>query len=117
VRLVPVSGSGIDEMTEADPFYEKSIIRLKHFPYFANTSDVDTIGVKAGLVTAARVPDKIVHTLIREVFNRVDEVKKRQPAAVVMTRAAMAEGMVAPVHPGAETFYRQSGIAHSLLRP
>ena len=43
VTLVPITGAGIDELTAANPFYEKSVISIKSYPYFKNEIKINDI--------------------------------------------------------------------------
>jgi TRAP transporter TAXI family solute receptor len=117
VALVPILGAGIDKLTAANPFYEKSVVSIKFYPYYKNETDVVTISVKAGLMTSAEVPDRIVYTIAEEVFENVDVYKNRHPTARVLTWHEMTEGLASPVHPGAAKFYQQSGIEYSVGKP
>ena len=63
MALVPITDAGIDELTAANPFYEKSVVSINSYPNFKNETDVETVSVKAGLVTSAGVSDRIVYTI------------------------------------------------------
>ncbi|MGB3211078.1 MAG: TAXI family TRAP transporter solute-binding subunit [Desulforhopalus sp.] len=117
IVLVPVTGMGIDKLTTASPFYEKSSIFLLSYPGFQNKNDVETISVTAGLVTSAEVPDRIVYSIARALLENTDEYTHRQPSASVLTQSEMTESMAVPIHPGAETYYKHSGISYSIIEP
>lgn len=117
LHLVPISGPDIDKMIATSPFVEKAIISIAPYSYFANTSNVETVGFKAGLITATRVPDKIVYTIAEAVVENFEYFKNRYPASATMTRNEMTRGMIAPVHQGAEQFYKELGFGYSLVLP
>ena len=75
-------------------------------------SDVDTatFGVGATLVTSADVSDKAVYALVSAVFENFDDFKKLHPAFANLTPEEMiADGLSAPLHPGAAKYYTEKG--------
>jgi hypothetical protein len=71
---------------------------------------VQTFGVKATFVTSAKVPDKVVYAITKEVFDNFESFKKLHPAYEVLTKENMLEGMSAPIHPGAMKYYKEAGM-------
>ena len=105
-----ISGKGI-----TGPYFPTTGSIAKH-PYFTNSSDAETIGFKAALITTARVPNAIVQTVTGEVFENLNNFKSRDPASVTMTREDMTLGMVAPAHPGpSDSFKNQHSVTASLI--
>ena len=76
----------------------------------ANDSDVETFGVKATFVTSAKVPDKVVYAIVKEVFENFEDFKKLHPAYSGLTKKNMLEGLSAPLHPGAVKYYKEAGL-------
>ena len=108
VHFVPITD--IDDLLAKNPFYTKAIIPIDLYPGTTNKEDVETFGVKATFVTSARVPDKVVYAITKEVFENFDEFKKLHPAYQVLTKKNMLEGMSAPIHPGALKYYKEAGL-------
>ena len=81
-----------------------------HYPAAANDSDVATFGVKATFVTSAKVPDKVVYAIVKEVFENFEAFKKLHPAYSGLTKKNMLEGLSAPLHPGAVKYYKEAGL-------
>ena len=117
VVLVPLTGIGIDELLAANPFYEKSVVAASSYPLLDNQIDVVTVSVKAALITSADLSDTLVYAVTKTVFGSLDDFAKQYPAAKVLTRRVMIEGLVAPLHPGADTFYRQEDLDYQVLQP
>ena len=112
VHFVPITG--VDKLLKKYPYYAKAFIPIKLYPGATNKSDVDTFGVKATFVTSAKVPDKVVYAITKEVFDNFESFKKLHPAYQVLTKKNMLEGMSAPVHPGAMKYYKEAGLAKYL---
>lgn len=110
VRLVPVTGSGIDKLIAEKPYYAKTTVPVGFYPEAQNDSDVETLGVQATLVTSARVPDAVVYAIAKEVFDNLEQFKKLYPAFAMLTKANMLQGQSAPIHPGAMKYYKEAGL-------
>ena len=100
----------MDKLLASSPYYAKSVIPVKLYPGAENDADVETFGVKATLVTSAKVPDEVVYAITKEVFDNYDEFKKLHPAYSTLTREAMLDGLSAPIHPGAMKYYKEVGL-------
>ncbi len=105
-----VSITNVDKLLQKYPYYAKALIPIKLYPGATNTKDVHTFGVKATFVTSAKVPDRVVYAVTKEVFDNFESFKKLHPAYQVLTKQNMLEGMSAPIHPGAMKYYKESGL-------
>jgi TRAP-type uncharacterized transport system substrate-binding protein len=110
VRIVPITGAGIDKLVADNPYYAKAKVPVSFYPGAQNDADVDTFGVKATFVTSAKVPENVVYAITKEVFDNFEDFKKLHPAYVVLTKANMLEGQSAQIHAGAEKYYKYSHI-------
>lgn len=108
VRFVPITG--IDELLSQYPYYAKSFVPVNEYPGAENDSNVDTFGVKATLVTSAKVPDDVVYAVTKEVFENFEDFKGLHPAYKVLTKENMLEGLSAEIHPGAMKYYKEAGL-------
>jgi TRAP transporter TAXI family solute receptor len=110
VRFVPVTGSGIDKLIAGHPYYTKATIPVGFYPELQNDSDIDTFGVKATLVTSAKVKEQVVYAITKEVFDNFEQFKKLHPAYAVLTKTNMLENQPAQIHPGAMKYYKEAGL-------
>ncbi|WP_456384690.1 TAXI family TRAP transporter solute-binding subunit [Desulfolithobacter sp.] len=108
VRFASITG--IDKLLAKYPYYAKSVIPVVMYPGAQNDKDVPTFGVKATLVTSAKVPDDVVYAITKEVFDNFDEFKKLHPAYSTLTKESMLEGLSAPLHPGAVKYFKEVGL-------
>ncbi|TIP87519.1 MAG: TAXI family TRAP transporter solute-binding subunit [Mesorhizobium sp.] len=107
-KLVPLTGEVVDKLVAENPYYAKAVI--PGGLYANNPNDTETFGVLATLVTSAKVPDESVYQLTRAVFENFDEFKSLHPAFANLDPAKMvAEGNSAPLHPGAEKYFKEKG--------
>lgn len=106
--LVNVDGEAIDKLVADNSFYRKATI--PGGMYRGNTDDVQTFGVGATLVTSANVSEDAVYVLVKAVFDNFEDFKKLHPAFSNLKEEEMIkDGLSAPLHPGAEKYYRERG--------
>lgn len=108
VKFIPIVLP--DEFYKKFPYYAPAKIPVSLYPKAENKEDVPTFGVKATFVTSARMEDKYVYYLVKEIFEHFEEFKKMHPAYQVLTKESMLEGLSAPIHPGALKYYREVGL-------
>ena len=108
VRFIPITD--VDRLIERYPYYAKALIPVKLYPGAANRRNVKTFGVKATFVTSKKVPNYIVYTITKEVFENFDAFKRLHPAYSLLTKKNMLEALSIPIHPGAATYYRDAGL-------
>jgi uncharacterized protein len=107
--IVEAVAAPIDRLVADNPFYAYTTI--PGGMYSANVEDVTTFGVKATVVTSANVPDEVVATIVRAVFENFDGFRKRHPAFGYLTKEQMvSDGLSAPLHAAAEAYYREVGL-------
>ncbi|RFC66377.1 C4-dicarboxylate ABC transporter substrate-binding protein [Fulvimarina endophytica] len=108
-NLVPVTGPEIDELIEENPYYAKATI--PGGMYEGNPDDVETFGVRATLVSSADVDEELVYQVTKAVFENFDRFKSLHPAFANLTKEEMVKtGNSAPLHPGAERYYKEAGL-------
>ncbi len=111
VIIVPIEGPAVDKLIKEHPYYAKSTILKKFYPMSANKNAViNTVGVKALLVTNKKESSKVVYAVTKEVFENLDTFKKLHPAFEILTKQNMLEGLTAPIHRGALKYYKESGL-------
>ncbi|WP_320044895.1 TAXI family TRAP transporter solute-binding subunit [uncultured Desulfobacter sp.] len=108
VRFTSITG--VDNMLKKYPYFSKTVIKASMYPGAQNDADTETIGMKATLVTSAKVPENVVYAITKEVFENFEEFKKLHPAYVTLTKEGMLTGLSAPLHPGAKKYYKEVGL-------
>ncbi|MBQ0751746.1 MAG: TAXI family TRAP transporter solute-binding subunit [Roseovarius sp.] len=107
--LVNVTGEAVDKLVAENPYYRTATI--PGGMYRGNDADVQTFGVGATLVTSASVSDDVVYNLVKAVFSDIDAFRALHPAFASLDPAEMAnDGLSAPLHPGAEKYFREAGL-------
>ncbi len=107
-NLVSVTGDAVDKLIEDNPFYAKATI--PGGMYKGSDEDTTTFGVKATFVSSADVPDDVIYEVVKSVFENFKRFKKLHPAFANLKEEEMiADGLSAPLHPGAEKYYKERG--------
>jgi TRAP transporter TAXI family solute receptor len=107
-QLVNVTGELFDGLIEEFPYYFKATIPAG---MYNNAEDVTTFGVGATFVSSTNTADDAVYTVVKSVFDGLEDFKGLHPAFAVLTAEGMANaGQSAPIHPGAERYYKEAGL-------
>ena len=106
-HLVNATGSAIDKLVADNSYYRTATIPAG---MYNNEKDVTTFGVGATFVTSAKVPEKVVYTVVKAVFDNFDQFRKLHPAfANLKEREMISDSLSAPLHAGAEKYYKERG--------
>jgi uncharacterized protein len=107
-KLVSVTGSAVDKLVAAHPYYAHATIPGGLYP--GNSQDTKTYGVLATVVSSSRVPADMVYAVVKAVFDNFGEFKKLHPAFQVLQPENMiTDGLSAPLHDGAVRYYKERG--------
>ncbi len=107
-KLVPIGGPPVDKLLSGKPYYAKATI--PGGMYANNPQSTETYGVMATLVSSAKVPEAVVYQLVKATFDNFEEFKKLHPAFANLKAEEMVKnGLSAPLHAGAEKYYKEKG--------
>ncbi len=111
--IVPIKVADTNKLRKKYPYYEKTLINHSFYPEALNREDIQTIGVKATLITKRNTLEDIVYAVTKEVFGNLEELKKLEPLDQVfkdLTKENMLKGLTAPIHKGALRYYKETGL-------
>lgn len=108
IDIVSISGENIDKMLKEFPYFAKGVIPKG--TYLGVDHDVESIGVKAVLVTNKDASDASVTAVVKAILDNFDEYKTLHPALGSVTKESLVEGLSAPLHPAAEAEFKKRGI-------
>ena len=107
-KLVALTGEAVDKLVAANSYYAKATI--PGGMYNGNPDPVETYGVLATVITSADTPEDTVYAVTKAVFDNFDEFKALHPGLAHLDPAKMvADGLSAPLHPGAAKYYKEKG--------
>lgn len=105
IKFVPLDTPKILEYLKGTSYYVIGTLPGEHYP--GVTRPVRTIGVKALLVTQDREPADAVYDLVKTLAENFDAVKASHSSLRALKPEDLMKGLVGPVHPGAERYYRE----------
>jgi len=107
-KLVSLTGPAVDKLVKERPYYAVATIPGGMYPN--NPQPTTTFGVQATIVSSAKVPADVVYTVVKTVFENLDEFKKLHPALAHLKPEDMVKnGLSAPLHEGAAKYYKEKG--------
>lgn len=107
--LVSVNGPQISELIKDNDYYRSATIPAGM--YRGNPDDTATFGVGATFVSSTNVPDETIYQVVKAVFENFDDFRKLHPAFNHLNKKQMVkDGLSAPLHPGAERYYKEAGL-------
>ncbi len=109
-RIIPIPE--IKALFDVAPYYSMDSIDMAQYPEATNASEgkIPTVGMKATLITSANVDEEVVYNLTKAVFENLEELRTLHPALANLTKKGMLEGLSAPLHKGAERYYKEVGL-------
>ena len=91
-----------------DPAYQVGVIPAN--TYEGQTNDVQTVAVQNFLVTHSGVSDKTAYMMTKTMFENLDQMVAAHAAAKAIKLENAAKNSPAPLHPGAEQYYKEKGL-------
>ena len=107
ISILPLNSEGIKDFISDRPYYLMTSIQPG--TYRGIDEPVETYATKATVVTSADLEEEVVYDVVKIVFENLDEIKSSYPAFKHLTPESMLEGLSAPLHPGAEKYYKEMG--------
>lgn len=112
VRLININDSIINKMVEDNKVYIATTI--PGGTYIGNPNDIATFGVKVALLTTSDMSDEIVYKVTKSIFSNLEKFKNLHPVLNNLdVKKMITEGQIAPIHPGAERYYREQGYLNN----
>lgn len=78
--------------------------------YNGQTEDVTSASIYNFFVTHADVPEEVVYTMTRDIFENLDTLQAAHSAAKAISLESATLGMAVPLHPGAERYFKEKGV-------
>jgi len=106
-HLVHATGAEISKLVNDNSFYRSAEIPKD---MYNNKETINTFGVGATFVSSSDVPDEVVYTVVKAVFDNFAQFKKLHPAfANLKEKEMISDSLSAPLHPGAVKYYKERG--------
>ena len=109
VVMVPVGGSEGENLRTKYPFY--TMEKIPASTYKGQEREVVTPAVMAMMVARRDLPEDLVYKFTKAIFDDLAQFHAAHSAAKSLTLQSALSGMPIPLHPGAEKFYKEKGVA------
>lgn len=106
IVIVPVPTDVVAKI--GDPAYQAGAIPAN--TYNGQGADVATVAIQNFLVTHEGVPAESVYKMTKAMFESLDQMVAAHAAAKAIRKEGAALNPPAPLHPGAEKYYREAGL-------
>jgi len=108
-RIINLNDEPIKKLLAERPYY--AFTTIPKGTYKTSAEDVVTFGPMATIVTSADVSEDVVYEVVRAVFENLDDFRSLHPAfAHLDPKEMIKNGLSAPLHPGAEKYFKEKGL-------
>lgn len=108
-RLVPVTGPEVDRLVAENPALSKA--EIPGGVYRGNPDPTASFGPTATLFARGAAPDAAIRAIVSGILGDFDMLTGLNEAlARLDRREAVSSGLGAPLHPAAESLYREAGL-------
>ena len=106
IAIVPIPADVVSKV--GNPVYVAETIPAG--TYDGQTEAVPTAAVVNFLVTHSGVSDDLVYQMTKSMYENLDALAAAHATAKDIKREAAVKGMPIPLHPGAEKYFRETGV-------
>ncbi|MHA1564343.1 MAG: TAXI family TRAP transporter solute-binding subunit [Alphaproteobacteria bacterium] len=106
IDILDINSDAIKDFISDKPYYV-----MAKYPagVFKGVDEFETYAVKATVVASADADEQMVYDYVKTIFENLAELKKTHAAFAVLNEEEMLKGLSAPLHPGAERYYKEQG--------
>lgn len=104
---VPIDGEGRENLLAEYEFFEENIIPAGTYE---DDEDVETVSVTNHLLVSSEMSEEAVHDVTAAIFDNIDRLHASHAEAESITLETATEGLVVPLHPGAELYFEEQGV-------
>lgn len=108
VHFVPIVG--MEKMMRMFPYYHASYIPARYYFDGMKSGNVPTVGVLATLLASVDMDEEEVYLLVKTLMENLADFKKGHPSFSELTAKEMLRGEFAPMHSGAERYFKEVGL-------
>lgn len=104
IRMVSVDPADVEKIAQDQTYFVALEIPADTY---GNEEAVPTAAIMNALVVNSEMSEDDVYKLTKTFFENLDALENSHQAAAEITLEAAQEGLVAPLHPGAERYYNE----------
>jgi TRAP transporter TAXI family solute receptor len=108
IVLIPIDAEVVKRLNKEHPFFMPAVIPKG--TYKGQTADVPTVAIPNFLITRSDIDEKTIYDITKAMFENLDRLVQAHAAAKDIRLSEAAKGNLAPLHPGAEKYYREMKV-------
>jgi uncharacterized protein len=108
IYILAISDDMYNTLKQQYPFFTRQMIPSG--TYKGLDTDIQTVGVLSMLVTRMEIPEDTVYNITRAMFENLDVLIAAHVRARDIHLNTALEGMIIPLHPGAQKYYQEKGL-------
>ncbi|WP_432737981.1 TAXI family TRAP transporter solute-binding subunit [Maridesulfovibrio sp. FT414] len=108
VTVLDFSDAQLAEIQKKYPIWNRYVIPAGTYP--SQTKDIRTIAQPNFLACRADLPEDVVYKITKTIYENLPFLNNIHKATKAMSLERATAGLPAPLHPGAEKYYREVGI-------
>ena len=109
IDILPIKGKQVERLMVQQPFFIRGQIEGGHYK---GAGGVPTLAIPAQWVVSSKVDAQLVHAITKALWH--DNMRRlldtRHPDGKRIRRETALQGVFIPLHPGAERYYRETGV-------
>ncbi|AKL93891.1 TRAP transporter solute receptor, TAXI family [Clostridium aceticum] len=108
IKIIPIEGEGMEYLKENYPFFTSNIIAAGTYD---NEEDINTASIMNLMLVDKNLSEEVVYNITKGVFENLEIIHSSHSAAERhIDLESVMEGMVVPLHPGAEKYFKEVGV-------
>lgn len=108
VTVLEFTDDQLAEIQKKYPIWNRYVIPAGTYP--SQEKDIRTIAQPNFLACRADLPDEVVYKITKTIYENLPFLNNIHKATKAMSLERATAGLPAPLHPGAEKYYREAGI-------
>lgn len=110
LRILSMSDSVIRLLMSRYPFYTRNMLDNNHYPWL--TEPVNTVAVRATLISTAYMCDQVAYDIVRTLIENQADIEHSRGAYITLQNAV--QSISVDFHPGARRFFESRGAFDEL---
>lgn len=107
IVTVPIDGEGLDNLLNDYDFFNETVVPAGAYE---NDEDVRTVAVDNHLLASSELSEDAVYEITSVIFDNLDRIHNSHSEAENITAETATEGLVVPLHPGAQRYYEENDL-------
>lgn len=108
IRLLEIDDEAAAKIIETNDHFYPSVIQAGSYPGL--DVDVKTLATRTCLIASPDVPEQVVYDVVKVICESQDKLGDIHPRAPMFNTENALDGQMAPLHPGAERYYKEIGL-------